>query len=50
MPINHWALERAGDLAECYNLHLALIIAQLTITFHAYRAAHADPILALRDE
>ena len=23
MPINHWALERAGDLAECYNLQIA---------------------------
>ena len=29
---------------------LALIIAQLTVTFHACRAARMDPILALRDE
>ena len=29
---------------------VALIIAQLTVTFHAYRAARTDPVLALRDE
>ena len=29
---------------------IALIIAQLTVTFHAYRAAQTDPVLSLRDE
>ena len=39
-----------GPLVFIFGSALALIIAQLTITFHAYRAAQADPVLALRDE
>ncbi len=39
-----------GPAAFILGSALALIIAQLTITFHAYRAALADPVLALRDE
>jgi putative ABC transport system permease protein len=29
---------------------LALVIAQLTVGYHAYRAAQTDPVVALRDE
>ena len=39
-----------GPLVFILGSAIALIIAQLTITFHAYRAAQADPVLALRDE
>jgi putative ABC transport system permease protein len=39
-----------GPLVFIFGSAIALIIAQLTITFHAYRAAQADPVLALRDE
>ena len=39
-----------GSAAFILGAALALIIAQLTITYHAYRAAQADPVLALRDE
>ena len=39
-----------GPVSFILGAALALIIAQLTITYHAYRAAHADPVLALRDE
>ena len=39
-----------GPLVFIFASAITLIIAQLTITFHAYRAAQADPVLALRDE
>ncbi len=39
-----------GPAAFILGAALALVIAQLTITFHAFRAAQADPVLALRDE
>ena len=39
-----------GPLVFMLSAAVALIIAQLTVTFHAYRAAQTDPVLALRDE
>ena len=39
-----------GPLVFMLSAAVALIIAQATVTFHAYRAAQTDPVLALRDE
>ena len=39
-----------GPVAFILGAAIALIIAQLTVTFHAHRAARLDPVLALRDE
>lgn len=39
-----------GPLVFILGAGAALTVAQLTVTFHAYRAARMDPVLALRDE
>ena len=39
-----------GPMVFLFGSLTTLIIAQLTVTYHAYRAARTDPVLALRDE
>ncbi len=39
-----------GPLVFAVSTTIALIIAQLTVIYHAYRATQTDPVLALRDE
>ncbi len=39
-----------GPGAFILGVALTLVVAQLTVTYHAWRAARTDPVLALRDE
>lgn len=39
-----------GPEAFIFGSALTLVVAQLTVTYHAWRAARTDPVLALRDE
>ena len=39
-----------GPAAFLFAVTLTLTVAQITVTYHAWRAASTDPVLALRDE